>query len=126
MKPHSEVTMNAEVGLAIIHRYGDMSLEQMIAGVDALFSDPEFQNTTNVISDLTKASLKVTSAEMSKHADFCKEKFAGSTSKIVIIAPSLVDYGMSRMFEILSDLPNVRVVKSHAEAYMWLGIPYEG
>lgn len=102
-----------------------MSLEQMIAGIDALFSKPDFSDSTDLISDLSKASFSISSAEIREHAEYCRERFASTSSRIVIVAPDKVNFGLARMFEILSQLPNVMVVKSMPEAYEWLGIPME-
>lgn len=126
MKPHSDISIYRKTRLAVIHRYGEMSLEQLIDGVDALYSNPDFDDTTSIISDLSRASLAVTGEEITKHAEYCKKLLGASNNKIAIVAPDAVDFGLSRMFEILSELPNVMVVKTLSEAYEQLGIPMEG
>jgi hypothetical protein len=102
VKPHSDISINRAMHLAVIRRYGEMSLEQLIDGVDVLFSTPDFDDTTNIVSDLSHASLEVTGEEMREHAEYCKKILGGSSNRLAIIAPDAVDFGLSRMFEIIS------------------------
>lgn len=123
--PHSEISMYPKQQLAVVLRSGDLSLEQLIEGVNTLFADPAFNNITNIISDLTHASLVVKGEEFTKYAEHCRRLPRASAIAVAIVAPGDANFGLSRMFQTVSQLPRMFVVRSLPEAYERLGIPME-
>lgn len=122
---HSILNFTPAKKLVIIQRFGDINLSELLAGVGRMFDDPRMEEVMFVLSDLRNANLAVTSSEMSRHADYCREQFKDRDTKIAVVAERNVDFGMARMFEQLSTLEFVATYHSVEDAYKWFDIPYD-
>jgi hypothetical protein len=119
---HSEITFYPEQRYVRIQRFGTMDTELMISGAHSIVTDPRFSEIESVLSDLTDARISLSSSDMTKYAKYCEEQIEGTNKKIAIIAPNANDFGMARMFEVLSRLQSVRVFYNQQEALDWLDI----
>lgn len=121
-EPHSEIKFYPAEGFVLIRRFGDMSVESMLDGAQRILIDPRFDAIGNILSDLTEANLMLDNSDMSQYAKFCKERLEGADKRIAIVAPDARNFGMARMFEMLSGLEFVTVFYTQEEALNWLGL----
>lgn len=94
-------------------------MEEYLEMIQKLRSDPDYSKGYDSITDLSEVRLHYTSEEIKRFT-----KIGLSPVKVAIVAPSDISYGMSRMFEMLTDgdtPAEVRVFRDIASAATWLG-----
>ena len=76
--------------------------------------------------DLSLSGVDLTSAQLKEIADYSKSKFS-VPSRMAIVAPQDLAFGLSRMFEIYREQQQiaVRVFRTRTEALAWLKNPLQ-
>jgi hypothetical protein len=124
MPVHQEV--DAARGRVIAKVYGEVTLEQMIATIDASVRDPAFRPGFDVLSDHLGIEKVITTQQLKgvvNHLRSLSQYMSGSRWAIVTRDPA--SYGMMRMLSVYAEeIPmDVRVFKSMDQAEEWLSSP---
>ncbi len=108
--------------ILFMKRYGSIQPGELADEIQKVVSHSDYNSVDRIISDLTESDFTtVSTAEMNKFAEFCRNKF-NDISAIALIAPKDLSFGISRMFVILSSLENVEVFREKKDALDCLGI----
>lgn len=101
--------------------WGILTDEELLEHADALRNDPRFDPSFSQLAD----SREMTDLAVSPQGvrTLATRNPFGKGAKRALVAPSLVAFGMARMFELVSHRSedDIKVVKSMAEAKAWLG-----
>ncbi len=107
--------------IVFVKRFGLILPGEFGNALQEITCHPDFKNIDKLLTDATDSDVStISTAELTKHAAFCKNKIKHLT--VAIIAPKDLTFGISRMFEILSDLENIKVVREKKDALGWLKI----
>ncbi len=80
---------------------GQLSKQDLIAAFSQLSADPEWKKHMNVIADFRSAQIDLSTQDMQDYVHWVRQN---DTPKfLAIIVGRTVDFGMSRMFQILSE-----------------------
>lgn len=121
------MSLDPESGIVIGRCEGPMGVREGKEGVAKFWANPEYCGKP-VLWDFRNARLVVRAAEVRALAQFVME---GQPSmpppKVAIVTSRDVDFGLSRMYEVLREHPEteVRVFRDYEEAYAWVGAPKE-
>jgi hypothetical protein len=71
--------------------------------------------------DLSRSGVELTSAQLKEIADYSKIKFSAPSS-VAIVAPKDLAFGLSRMYEIYREQPQIalKVFRTREDALAWL------
>lgn len=117
----TEIVIDNKQYTAFIKRTGLIKPGEMLQGTKDIISDPSFAEIRKSLSDISTADFSDISAdEFEWHARYCREKFTGI--KVAIVAPRDDLFGITRRFEILSDMKELLVTRDVNEALSWLDI----
>ena len=98
-----------------LKRSGRLMPGELSEGIQNLIKLSEFNEAQNLLSDFRDCDLSgISNSEVRNHAEYCKDRL--KHLNVVIISPSDLGFGLGRMFEILSELGMVKVVKNLKEA----------
>ena len=101
--------------------------DDLVAYYHRLRSHPDFRSNLNEIFDLTDVTEANVDAADVRRLSGVTEEFTrrGVTVKVAIVAPRDLEFGLSRMYEMLQDqsLNDVRVFRDRAEAEGWIFAP---
>jgi hypothetical protein len=103
---------------------GEITYQAFRDSIRELYEHPDWQKGLDVISDLREASLVLSSSEMRQIiTSFMVDDEA---NKLAVVVSRDSEFGMARMFEILSEETNIwkeyKIFRDMAEAKKWLGI----
>ena len=115
------------LGLLLDRFEGKMGWHDLWEGTLESAEDPEFRPGMNVVTDLTDAELDLGYKEMSTLVSMTANAPTLRYGRIAIIAPGRLRFGLSRMYELLSDELGIhnelRVFSDFSEVRTWLGLP---
>ena len=100
---------------------GPITKQDLIEAIYRLIADPQWEKQMNVIADFRNAKLELTTQEMYEYADWVRQK--DSTKYLAIVVSRTLDFGMSRMFEMLTEpdhYKDSRVFFDLADAEQWI------
>ena len=106
---------------------GPISDSDLISSYKKLLEDKKFKPGFHELADARKAGLSgITGEGFHRLSSMVESHLAGKCKefKTAIIAPTDFHFGMSRMYQIISDekIENVMVFREPSEAIKWLGI----
>ena len=117
----TKMVIDKKQATAFIRRTGRLKPGEMLQGTKELISDPLFKNMKKSLGDVSKADFSdISTDELEFHARYCRDKFKGL--KIALVAPSDLLYGLTRRFEILSEMDHLLVTRDMDEALSWLEV----
>jgi hypothetical protein len=117
-----ETTFYNDKGISIITCFGRLNEKEIKDAVQSFYKSP----TKNLIWDLSEASVEDISPEYVGWIQSRVRRLGVSREggKTAFVAPKDLEYGMARMFQILSDKEafpfDVGVFRAHDEAGKWL------
>lgn len=119
-----EIDQERDVVLA--HAEGALDLSDTLAHVAEVFGDERFRPGMHAVFDMSQATLasfQANDVHRLLGALETKPQSLGPGARWAIVAASELDFGVSRMFEMLAEtLPiEVRVFSERAEAEAWVG-----
>ena len=118
--------------ISILQQLYSKALSYIFHGVSCFykgfFEDPRFDKTFNLLVDLRQTeSTERSPAALRKFADFSLNFYGRSPvrTKIAVVAPKDLSFGLARMYEAYSDnVPSDFVVFRAVDAALaWLGLP---
>ena len=121
-----EVEFDAEIHAVVIRATGRVGAADFMNFVDVVVETPGFEIGMNQLLDLGAGALDLEEVESRNLAQFFQSesvrKKLGSKYKVALVAPSAVDFGVFRMFEIhdAGDAISIRVFYELKEARAWL------
>jgi hypothetical protein len=113
--------------LVVIIHVGVVPDDEFLASYEGLFGDDRYDKTFNLLVDLRRADSAVRSQQaLRQFADFAQGQYtdADETTKVAVVAPKDVSFGLARMYEVFShNVPWEFVVFRSADAALaWLGM----
>jgi len=105
---------------------GKLSKNKLLESLGKLYTAPDFQPDMDVLWDLREADLSVFSTvDIELVRDFVGARWGtGGSSRAALVVSRDVDFGLSRMFEMLLEshtTSKVQVFRDMDEALEWLG-----
>ncbi len=79
---------------------GQISKRDLIEAISRIIADPEWKRHMDVISDFRNAQIELSTQETKDYADWILQKDTPRYQAIVV--GRTLDYGMARMFEVLT------------------------
>ncbi len=121
-------SLNEELHLLITTWSGAVTDAEMMAAYRAAYADSRWVPGFNEVTDLRRANVgAVTSDGLRGVRRLVAESVAGFSGrfKTAILAPTDLGFGISRMYEMMSDesAESVRVCRDADDAAAWVGIP---
>ncbi|HET6472896.1 MAG TPA: hypothetical protein VFG38_13705 [Pseudomonadales bacterium] len=108
---------------------GRVTGDDLVAYYHRLRSHPDFRSDLSEIFDLTDVTEADVGADDVRRLSSVTEEFTrrGVTVKVAIVAPRDLEFGLSRMYEMLQSQSknDVRVFRDRAEAEAWIFAPRE-
>jgi len=115
------------IGLIRTTATGRVTGDDLVTYYKRLRSHPDFRSNLNEIFDLTDVTDANVDAADVRRLSGVTEEFTrhGVTVKVAIIAPRDLEFGLSRMYEMLQDqsMNDVRVFRDRADAEGWIFAP---
>jgi hypothetical protein len=105
---------------------GVVSMDEVVASVDAVVSSPDYHPGMKSLTDLRGLTHSATLEDMKKLAlAAIRHSQRAKGNKLAIVVPEAVSYGMLRMFQAHIDhLPmEVALFREMPPAREWLGLP---
>src|SRR5581483_4271826 len=103
---------------------GRVTFCDMLANLDRLINDPDFNPAFNQLSDATLAT--DTDLSASNAGTLYDRRVCSATARRSVVAPTEFTYGVARRLQTYVELsrngPVVEVFRDRASALMWLGI----
>lgn len=119
-----EVHVDARAGLVRVEAWGDLTLQDVVAGIAPMVSDPRFERDMPQLVDLGRVDHTALATEQLQTLveSFAKESARIGSSRVAAYAPKPLLFGVSRMFQSLSErLPmTFRVFRDRDAAEAWL------
>ena len=114
--------------LFIVTHRGMVSDDKFYSFYTAMFEDPRFDKSFDLLIDLRQAHSSIRStAALRKLADFIREHYGTITGrlKVAVLAPEDTSFGFARMYEGLSSRMSWQfmVFRATNDALEWLGLP---
>ncbi len=121
-----ETRIDTEANLITHEIMGEFDLDGFKVGYDSLLAHPDFSQDMNVLWDLREGDVSSFSYDdLMNVTRYIENRVEGEASvhKVAIVASSNLGFGISRMYEMLSEeLPIIlRVFRDIEEASKWLG-----
>ena len=116
-----------EYNLVVSRQVGAIDDEEFLTSYRSLFEGDRFQPSTNLLVDLRQADSSKRSKEaIEGFARYFKEwmQKVEKKSRVVVIAPRDVSFGLARMYEAYSESAHIdfTVFREADAALEWLGI----
>ncbi len=115
------------MGLLLDKFEGKMGWHDLWEGTLESAEDPEFRPGMNVVTDLTDVELDLGYEGMSAIISMTANAPTVRYGRVAIIAPGRIRYGLSRMYELLSDElgihHEIHRFSDFSEVRTWLGLP---
>lgn len=117
--------INKEADLRTHKVTGTLSLNELLAKLDEIYSIPDFEPDMNVLWDLKDADLASFSTDdIHKVRDFVGHKWGtGGTSRAALVVSRDIDFGLSRMYEVSLEsitTSKLQVFRDMDKALAWL------
>lgn len=113
-----------ELRLVVTFEEGRVTFDEMLANLDRLAKDPDFNPEFNQLSDASLATDTDLSSDNIRR--LYQQPVFSATSRRAVIAPTDFTYGMARMIEAYVNLSEaavlVEVFRDRASALKWLGV----
>jgi hypothetical protein len=107
--------------IVYIRRFGSVEPGELIDCMKEIVSYADFKEVDKLLSNVKGCDLSnVSSEELTEHAQFCKHNL--DHLKVVVVADKDLSFGISRMFEMLSELKNIMIVREMSEGLKWLDL----
>ena len=121
--------------MAIIHNYdkengviyclieGQSSVDEVELILKEIVGSDEYPSNVSTLWDVRKTDFTSVTGDIIRELILLREKYPErANAKIAIVASNNLSYGMSRMFQMLSDemLQRTQVFKEESEAKKWL------
>ncbi len=121
-------SINEDLQLLITTWSGAVTDAEMMTAFRAAYADSRWVPGFNEVTDLRRATLGAVTADgLRAVRRLVAESVAGFSGrfKTAILAPTDLGFGISRMYEMMSDesSESVRVCRDADEAAAWVGIP---
>jgi len=122
-----ESHVRAEDNLVVLTHVGKIGDDEFLAFYNRFFKSDTFKPPMNMLVDLRKADSSPRSAEvLRRFAEFLQAERPDITShtKVAVVAPKDLSFGLARMYEALSDsVPwNFVVFRAMDAALAWIGL----
>ena len=123
-----ESLVRPEHKLAIFVQTGRVPDDEFLAFYNSFFESDAFKPPMNILVDLRETSSSSRSPEaLLRFAESGKAKLADITAstKVAVVAPKDLSFGLARLYEVLSDSVdwNFVVFRAMDAALAWLGLP---
>ena len=119
--------IDTSLGLILERFEGKIGWHDVWEGTIESAEDPEFRPGMTVVTDLTDAELNFGYEGMRELVSRDANAPNVRLGRVAVIAPGPVQYGLSRMYEMLSNEFRIhdkfRVFSDFSEARTWLGVP---
>jgi hypothetical protein len=117
-----------EHNMAVFVHTGRVPDEEFMSFYKSFFESDTFDPPMKILVDLRETSSSTRSPEtLLNFAEVAKGKLADieSSTKVAVVAPKDLSFGLARLYEILSDSVNWSFVvfRSMDAASAWLGLP---
>ena len=121
-------SLNEDLHLLITTWSGVVTDAEMIAAYRRAYADSRWVPGFNEVTDLRRANVGAVTADGLRGLRLLvAESVAGFSGrfKTAVLAPGDLGFGISRMYEMMSDesSESVRVCRDAADAAAWVGIP---
>ncbi|MDY6792081.1 MAG: hypothetical protein SWH54_12510 [Thermodesulfobacteriota bacterium] len=122
-----ESHIRPEDNLVVLTHVGEIGDDEFLAFYNSFFKSDTFKPSMNILVDLRKADSSPRSAGvLRRFAEFLQAVRPDITShtKVAVVAPKDLSFGLARMYEVLSDsvLWNFAVFRAMDAALAWLGL----
>ncbi len=119
--------IHESVGLVVSRHQGATEDDEMIVAYTALYADPAFDPAFSKLIDLREADSRSRSSQALRYlSEQTRSHYADTDamSKVAIVAPDDLSFGLSRMYDSITDenAEDVAVFRTSAEACEWLEI----
>jgi len=120
------IAFDTERGIAVITPAGQVTADGLIRAFVEMVEHPDFRPDMHSLWDMRQSVIgKMTAADMSRIARFISARYGPlrQGARVAIVADTDVGFGLSRMYEMMSEgvLPaRVRSFRSLSEAEEWL------
>lgn len=123
-----ESYVRPEHNLVVFTHTGRVPDDEFLAFYESFFESGTFKPPMKLLVDLRETSSSSRSPEaLLSFSRLAEEKLAGITAdtKVAVVAPKELTYGLARMYEVLSDSLqwNFVVFRAMDAASAWLGLP---
>lgn len=119
-----EFFMDKDRNLLLERLEGEITFQNLRDAIQESFQHPDWRKDQNVLCDLREATLAISSDEMSSIVRSYSPD--DQASKLAMIVSRDLEFGMSRMFEIISEDTTIwkeyKIFSDITEAKQWLGI----
>ncbi len=109
-------------GVARVTGAGEVTFDETIDVLGQIYADPGFQVPTRLFWDLRAGMVQISAEEIYKVSDYVLQNRAKGSGRTAIVAHDDLAFGMSRMYELVTDNSELKVkVFRDAEAALdWL------
>ena len=118
-----ETTVETKRDLTILKCSGDLKEKELLDNLESLYGGSP---TLYTLWDLSNSSMiNISQVFVKKLFDFVKKKGSiRQSGKTAVVAPTDLEFGMARMFQIMSDTDifpfEIKVFRHYEEATQWL------
>jgi hypothetical protein len=121
-------TVDSELQVVFLIHLGDVDDDEALAATERLRLDPQVTPEHSYFVDLRDARSELRSTAVLRRLAEQSKQWRGnpsSNSRVAVLAPRDIAYGLARMFEVYTDAAetNFSVFRDLNEAADWLGIP---
>lgn len=111
-----------EQGVARVVAEGEVNFQEAVDTVKKLNADPRFQVPTRLLWDLRAGRVNIGAEEIRQFADFVSKTRTEGRGRTAVVAHDDMAFGMSRMYEILTEkrLVEVKIFRDSEAALRWL------
>ncbi len=107
--------------IVYIKRYGTIEVSELFKSVKELLSRDEFKHIDMIMTDMSEADFSRLSAhDIKRLGEYVKNSVKNKRLHVALIAPSDFVFGLSRMFEMFTDIDTLMVFRNREEAANWL------
>lgn len=123
-----ESCIRPEHNLAVVVHAGKVPDNEFLSFYKSFFGSGAFKAPMNILVDLRETNSTARSPEaLLRFAEFVQAKPSGITAstKVAVVAPKDLSFGLARMYETLSNSVqwNFVVFRAMDAALAWLGLP---
>lgn len=123
-----EFRTRPDYNLGVLVHVGSTPDDEFLAFYKSFFESDAFDPSMNLLVDLREADSSTRSSEiLQRFAEFVRMtlKDATTNTKVAVVAPRDLTFGLARMYEVFTDpVPwNFVVFRAMDAALAWLGLP---
>jgi hypothetical protein len=117
----SKFKIDIQKKIVFIRRFGVVEPRELTESMRGIVSHTDFKEADKLLSNVKGCDLSnVSNAELAEHARFCKQSL--DHIKVLVVADKDLSFGISRMFEMLSERKNIMIVREMSEGLKWLDL----